>query len=146
MPDLASVIYAENILGQWTDLTSLVVSQLQVIDWYPFLRPFIRFVPASLSTLKQQLDRIGYLENTLFFELLDRAQKAIADGKVYPSKKTCCSRLIGVCEMKSLTRLAGFTRDMLTMTEKDGQKVGEKQIAYNAGHALAAATYVLSMA
>ncbi|EXJ71840.1 uncharacterized protein A1O5_04341 [Cladophialophora psammophila CBS 110553] len=100
---------------QWMDITSVAVN-LQPVDFYPILRPWYRIMPYWMSGYKRVLRDIQKLEDRLFFGLLRNAKDKIDQGKKYPS----------------------FIRDMLT--DKDDDRLEERQIAHNAGHGFGAAT------
>lgn len=105
----------------------------QLVDFYPFLRPLYRIIPASINSFKRTLTEIKEIEDRLFFKLLDIAKENIAAGKVYPSQ---CREIFpcSCCVNWSL----GFIRDMLLADEKD--RMTEFEIANNAAHGFGAAT------
>ncbi|KAH6718660.1 cytochrome P450 [Leptodontidium sp. MPI-SDFR-AT-0119] len=102
-------------LMDWMEKTS-DAQNFQLVDFYNFLRPLYRIMPARFSSLKTQLLEINAIENRLFFSLLNVAKENIAKGKVYPS----------------------FIRDMLLADEKD--LMSDVEIANNAAHGFGAAT------
>lgn len=59
---------------------------LQLVDFYPFLRPLYRIIPARFSSYKRGLKEVREIENQLFIELLDDAKAKIEAGQVYPSQ------------------------------------------------------------
>lgn len=67
------------------DRTSAAIN-LQLVDFYPFLRPWYRIMPLWMSSFKRALREIQLLEDRLFMGLLDNAKAKIQAGKVYPSK------------------------------------------------------------
>jgi len=67
------------------DKTS-IASTLQVVDFFPFLRPLYRIIPPRLSLFKKRLQDITKIEDRLFLKLMDDAKEKIRQGKVYPSK------------------------------------------------------------
>jgi len=99
----------------WMDLTS-EAANLQLVDFFPFLRPFYRYCPTFLMPYKQLLARITVIEKKLFMQLMYSAKENIKAGKVYPS----------------------FIRDMLLSEDKD--KLSDVEIANNAAHGFGAAT------
>jgi len=60
-------------------------ANLQLVDFYPFLRPLMRVLPETLNPMKRNLREIKIIEDRLFFELLKNAKQKIKGGKVYPS-------------------------------------------------------------
>lgn len=66
------------------DLTS-AVANLQLPDFYRFLRPFYAFLPTALSSYKRELAKVKAVEDRLFYSLRDDAKAKIQAGKVYPS-------------------------------------------------------------
>lgn len=88
----------------------------QPVDFFDFLRPLYRIMPARFSSFKRKLLEINEIEDRLFFTLLNTAKANIAEGKVYPS----------------------FIRDMLLANEKD--RMTDVEIANNAAHGFGAAT------
>lgn len=58
----------------------------QLVDFYPFLRPLYRIMPAWFSSFKTKLNEINAIEDRLFFSLLEQAKTNIKSGKVYPSR------------------------------------------------------------
>ncbi|OCK75418.1 cytochrome P450 [Lepidopterella palustris CBS 459.81] len=102
-------------LMDWMDLTE-AASSLQLVDFFPFLRPIYRYCPTFLMPYKQTLRKIRKIEDRLFFQLMNSAKENIAKGKVYPS----------------------FIRDMLLSEDKD--RLNEVEIANNAAHGFGAAT------
>jgi len=58
----------------------------QLVDFYGFLRPLYRIMPARFSTYKRTLLEINEIEDRLFFKLLNIAKDNIEKGKVYPSE------------------------------------------------------------
>lgn len=61
------------------------VANLQLVDFYHFLRPLYHWMPDWMSTYKQKLAFLRNLENRLFFSLLDDAKTKLNSGRVYPS-------------------------------------------------------------
>jgi hypothetical protein len=59
---------------------------MQVMDWYPFLRPIFRRLPKSLSGIQDQIVYLKDLEHNLWMDLLRNAQENIKDGKLNPSE------------------------------------------------------------
>jgi hypothetical protein len=57
---------------------------MQVMDWYPFLRPIFRRLPKSLSGIQDQIVYLKDLEHNLWMDLLRNAQENIKDGKLNP--------------------------------------------------------------
>ncbi|KAF2186188.1 putative cytochrome P450 [Zopfia rhizophila CBS 207.26] len=106
--------YVKDLMN-WMDKTS-EAANLQLIDFYPFLRSIYRFLPESLVPFKRKLREIKVIENRLFFDLLENAKEMIKNGKVYPS----------------------FIRDMLLSDDVD--RLNEVEIANNAAHGFGAAT------
>ncbi|PVH76700.1 putative cytochrome P450 [Cadophora sp. DSE1049] len=102
-------------LMDWMEKTS-DAQNFQLVDFFNFLRPLYRIMPARFSSLKTQLLEITAIENRLFFSLLNIAKENIGKGKVYPS----------------------FIRDMLLADEKD--RMSDVEIANNAAHGFGAAT------
>ncbi|KAF2491734.1 cytochrome P450 [Lophium mytilinum] len=102
-------------LMDWMDLTS-EAANLQLVDFFPFLRPFYRYCPTFLMPYKQLLARIRVIEENLFMQLMEGAKTSIQEGKVYPS----------------------FIRDMLLSEDKD--RLTDVEIANNAAHGFGAAT------
>jgi len=71
--------------GQWMDMTSNAIN-LQLVDFFPFLRPLYRVIPDKFSAFKRRLKEIQHIEEKLFFGLLDNAKVKIQEGKVCPSR------------------------------------------------------------
>lgn len=86
-----------------------------------------------MSSYKRALNHIKNLEDRLFFQLLEGAKEKIAVGKVYPS-----TFLADSWWSTQLNKSPGFIRDMLT--DKDNDRLEDRQIAHNAGHGFGAAT------
>jgi hypothetical protein len=59
---------------------------MQVMDWYPFLRPIFRRLPPSISGIQDQIVYLRDLEHDLWMDLLKNAQQNIEDGKLNPSE------------------------------------------------------------
>jgi len=66
--------------------TTSAAINLQLVDFFPFLRPFYRMAPSWLIPFKATLRDIRILENKVFFELLELVKDKIKSGRVYPSK------------------------------------------------------------
>ena len=66
------------------DLTS-AAANLQLPDFYHFLRPLYKLIPTVLSPYKRRLAEVKMVENGLFFKLKDEAKGKIQAGKIYPS-------------------------------------------------------------
>jgi hypothetical protein len=64
---------------------------MQVMDWYPFLRPIFRRLPKSLSGIQDQIVYLRDLEHNLWMEMLKNAQENIKDGKLNPSEASIIS-------------------------------------------------------
>jgi hypothetical protein len=116
------------------DLTS-EAANLQLVDFFPFLRPFYRYCPTFLMPYKQLLAKITVIEQKLFMQLMYSAKENIAAGKVYPSKLSV-SPDPGLDADEPL----GFIRDMLLTEDKD--KLSDVEVANNAAHGFGAATFV----
>ncbi|OQU99356.1 hypothetical protein CLAIMM_04995 [Cladophialophora immunda] len=101
-------------LLEWFDTTSDAIN-FQLVDFYPFLKPWYRIMPHWLSSYKRLLRHIRKLENAIFIPLLEQAKKRIQEGKHYPC----------------------FTADMLL--DRDSDKLEDVQIAHNAGNGFGAA-------
>ncbi|OAL50319.1 putative cytochrome P450 [Pyrenochaeta sp. DS3sAY3a] len=104
--------YVKDLIS-WMDRTS-EVANLQLVDFYHFLRPLYHWMPDWMSTYKQKLAFLRNLENRLFFSLLDDAKTKLNSGRVYPS----------------------FIRDMLL--SKDSDRLSELEIAHQAAHGFGA--------
>ncbi|KAL4935969.1 hypothetical protein BDV06DRAFT_205916 [Aspergillus oleicola] len=103
-------------LIQWMDKTS-EAANLQLADFWLFLRPLYRLIPISLSSYKSKLADVREIEHRLFYTLLNDAKANIAAGKVYPS----------------------FIRDMLLDRKQDETEgLSEEEIAQQAGHGFGA--------
>ncbi|OAG38750.1 hypothetical protein AYO21_07103 [Fonsecaea monophora] len=101
-------------LLEWFDATSDAIN-FQLVDFYPFLKPWYRIMPHWMSSYKRTLRRIRQLENATFLPLLEEAKRRIQEGKHYPC----------------------FTADMLL--DKDADRLEDVQIAHNAGNGFGAA-------
>ncbi|PMD33513.1 cytochrome P450 [Hyaloscypha variabilis F] len=105
-------------LFEWIDGYAVAAGRMQVMDWYPFLRPIFRRLPKSLSGIQDQIVYLKDLEHNLWMDLLKNAQENIKDGKLNPS----------------------FCRDMLLSKDSEKDGLTDVEIAFNAGHAWAGAT------
>ncbi|KAJ0420303.1 putative cytochrome P450 oxidoreductase [Aspergillus carlsbadensis] len=112
--------YVKDLI-EWMDKTS-EVANLQLADFYHFLRPLYRLLPTALSPYKQKLATVREIENRLFYRLMEDAKAKIAAGKTYPS----------------------FIRDMLLSKasgdDHDEDRLSEVEIAQQAGHGFGAAS------
>ena len=61
----------------------------QLVDFYGFLRPIYRIMPARFSSYETKLLELREIEDRVFYMLLDIAKANIAAGKVYPSQRAC---------------------------------------------------------
>jgi cytochrome P450 len=104
-------------LSQWMDKTS-DVANLQLADFYHFLRPLYSLIPTALSPYKRKLATVREIENRLFYTLMEDAKAKIESGKIYPS----------------------FIRDMLLSKTSDEDRLSEVEIAQQAGHGFGAAS------
>ncbi|KAJ8117752.1 hypothetical protein OPT61_g1127 [Boeremia exigua] len=104
--------YVKDLIS-WMDRTS-EVANLQLVDFYHFLRPLYHRMPDWMSTYKRKLAFLRNLENRLFLSLLDDAKAKLNSGRVYPS----------------------FIRDMLL--SKDSDRLSELEIAHQAAHGFGA--------
>lgn len=95
------------------DKTS-AAANLQLADFWLFLRPIYRLIPSSVSAYKRALEELLEIEDRLFVNLLKDAKAKIAAGKAYPS----------------------FIRDMLLSAKEDG--LSDVEIAQQAGHGFGA--------
>lgn len=66
--------------------TTSAAINLQLVDFFPFLRPWYQMAPAWLIPFKAVLRDIRILENRVFFELLELVKDKMKSGRVYPSK------------------------------------------------------------
>lgn len=66
------------------DKTS-VATTLQLVDFFPILRPLMNIIPPQLSSFKRNLLEITDIENRLFMKLFKDARAKIEAGKIYPS-------------------------------------------------------------
>lgn len=100
-------------LFQWIEGYTLVGIATQVTEFFPFLRPIVKYTPRSLNKLNKELGRLTILERDLWLQLLREAKSKVDEGKINPC----------------------FAGDMLVNNDKDG--LNEMEMAYNAGHAWA---------
>ncbi|KAH8721733.1 cytochrome P450 [Ilyonectria robusta] len=105
--------YVKDLL-EWMDVTSEAIN-FQLVDFYPFLRDIYHAVPYWLLPSKRKLHNLQKLENRVFIDLLNRAKDKLSTGDAYPS----------------------FIRDMLS--DKDSDRLNDRQIANNAAHGFGAA-------
>lgn len=60
----------------------------QIVDLYPFLRLFYKFVPTQFDSYKRQLQEIADIEMPTFNTFLEMAKANLASGKIFPSMCT----------------------------------------------------------
>jgi hypothetical protein len=61
---------------------------MQIMDWYPFLKPVFRRLPSRISGIQDKIIYLKNLEETLWKCLLENAKTNIKDGKMNPSMAT----------------------------------------------------------
>ena len=52
-----------------------LVNRSKMLDWYPWLRPFVRLLPLSLRPLDREATKLYHQERTQFKSLFDDAVK-----------------------------------------------------------------------
>ncbi|KAH0840986.1 cytochrome P450 [Fonsecaea pedrosoi] len=103
-------------LFEWIESYTLVGIATQVTEFFPMLRPIVKYTPNSLNKLNKELSRLTIMERDLWLDLLREAKSKVDRGKLNPC----------------------FAGDMLTNQDKDG--LNEMEMAFNAGHAWAGAS------
>ncbi|OAL43035.1 putative cytochrome P450 [Pyrenochaeta sp. DS3sAY3a] len=106
-------------LMEWFRRAVLAGGKIQVADWWPFLRPFIRIIPKFVLPLKGELDTLYHMEVDLWANLTSTTREQMRQGRFVPS----------------------LCRDMIAQAAS-GKKdaLNDREILYNSGHAWAAAT------
>lgn len=85
IPGFLRGLEANSLDLKWMDQTSAAIN-LQLVDFFPFLRPWYQMMPAWVIPFKAALRDIRILENRVFFELLNLVKDKMKSGKVYPSR------------------------------------------------------------